>query len=423
MRSLFRLLAPARIAPKAPALQRDRIAVALDDGRCIEVLRVRDPRARRLKLSVDERGARLTLPLRASLVSGERFLREHRDWLAAQLATHADAAGAGLARGHTASLPLRGADLPLRWASGRATRLDFDGDGSLLFATPANAGDAGVASRAASDFYEAQGRTDIGRWLPTYIAGLPRAPRRIVFKRTSSQWGSLAPDGTLSLDLALLLARPSAFEYVLVHELCHLLHAEPLAPVLAARWKRAARLARRTRLLPRRGPPPEGATARPAGRLTRQPALPPAGQRRNSAMTHPAIRLSIAVAVAALLVAPGCKKAQDAALETAIEGATGNKVDVQKDGNEMTIKTEQGDLRIATAEDGGSVAMPANFPKDVFLPAENTLASAMDMGGMQMLNMTHPAGIDRRLRRHREVDAGPAAGSARWRCRPAAAIP
>ena len=39
-----------------------------------------------------------------------------------------------------------------------------------------------------------------------------------------SQWGSLAPDGTVALDLALVLARPSAFEYVLVHELCHLLH-------------------------------------------------------------------------------------------------------------------------------------------------------------------------------------------------------
>lgn len=77
-------------------------------------------------------------------------------------------------------------------------------------------------------------------------------------------------------------------------------------------------------------------------------------------------------------------------METAIESATGAKVDVDKDGNEVTIKTEQGDLRIATAEDGGSVAMPANFPKDVFLPADNTLASAMDMGGMQMLNMTTP---------------------------------
>ena len=77
-------------------------------------------------------------------------------------------------------------------------------------------------------------------------------------------------------------------------------------------------------------------------------------------------------------------------METAIESATGAKVDVDKDGNEVTIKTEQGDLRIATAEDGGSVALPANFPKDVFLPADNTLASAMDMGGMQMLNMTTP---------------------------------
>ena len=40
-------------------------------------------------------------------------------------------------------------------------------------------------------------------------------------------------------------------------------------------------------------------------------------------MTHPAIRLSIAIALTALLVAPGCKKAQDAAVERAIERATG----------------------------------------------------------------------------------------------------
>ena len=105
-------------------------------------------------------------------------------------------------------------------------------------------------------------------------------------------------------------------------------------------------------------------------------------------MTHPAIRLSIAVALTALLVVPGCKKAQDAAVETAIERATGAKV--EKDGDTMTIKTEQGEVKVATAEDGGTVAMPADFPKDVYLPADNKLASAMDMAGMQMLNMTTP---------------------------------
>ena len=105
-------------------------------------------------------------------------------------------------------------------------------------------------------------------------------------------------------------------------------------------------------------------------------------------MIHPAIRLSIAVALAAVLVAPGCRKAQDAAVETAIERATGAKV--EKDGDTMTIKTEQGEVKVATAEDGGTVAMPADFPKDVYLPADNKLASAMDMAGMQMLNMTTP---------------------------------
>jgi hypothetical protein len=227
MRSLFRLLTPARIAPKPAAVRRDTIGFVLEDGRRIDVLRVRDPRARRIRLSVDERGARLTLPLRASLVSGDRFLHQHRDWLTAHVAAQAQHAGAGLQRDATSTLPLRGIALPLRWQRGKATRLDLDadGDGGLLFTAPSSAGDAAL-QRALRDFYEAQGRADVGRWLPKYIPGLARTPRRIVFKRTSSQWGSLAPDGSLSLDLSLVLARPSAFEYVLVHELCHLLHAD-----------------------------------------------------------------------------------------------------------------------------------------------------------------------------------------------------
>lgn len=224
MQSLLRLLRAPRTASRVSAILRDSIGFVLDDGRHVDVLRVRDPRARRIKLSVDERGARLSLPLRASLVAGDRFLHEHRDWLSVQLAAQGEHAGEGLRRDATDSLPLRGDEVPLRWTDGRAMRIDSDDDG-LLFAAPASAGDTGLR-RALRDFYEAQGRADVGRWLPGYLDSMPRAPRRILFKRTSTQWGSLAPDGTLSLDLALVLARPSAFQYVLVHELCHLLHAD-----------------------------------------------------------------------------------------------------------------------------------------------------------------------------------------------------
>jgi predicted metal-dependent hydrolase len=173
---------------------------------------------------VDERGARLTMPLRASAIAGQRFVAEHRDWLAAQLDRYTPADTPSFIRGQTTALPLRGALLPLHWHEGRFTRLQRDGD-ALSFTIPARAGDAGLR-RALRDFYEGEARADLGRWLPRYVPTLPRAPRRVQFKVMSSQWGSLAPDGTVALDLALLLARPSAFEYVLVHELCHLVRAD-----------------------------------------------------------------------------------------------------------------------------------------------------------------------------------------------------
>ena len=162
-RSLHRL-----IAPKPRTLERDEIPLLLESGTRIAIQRVRDPRAKRIKLSVDERGARLTLPMRASLVSGDRFLHEHRDWLSLQLEkyTSRDTAPA-LARNLTRTLPLRGEEQPLHWHEGRYTRVVLDADGLHFH----------------------------------------------------------APDGSLALDLALVLGRASAFEYVLVHELCHLIHA------------------------------------------------------------------------------------------------------------------------------------------------------------------------------------------------------
>jgi len=219
MSNPFRLL-----APKPRAIQRDAIELVLDDGSSVHVARVRDPRARRIKLSVDERGARLTLPLRASADSGERFVAEHRAWLLAQLGQFAGTGLSPLQRG-TPSLPLRGQVEPLQWATGRYVCLRRSDDGGLVFTAPAAAADAALR-RALRDFYEGEARADVGRWLPAYLESLPRAPRQVRFKIMSSQWGSLAPDDSVTLDLSLVLARPSAFEYVLVHELCHLLRAD-----------------------------------------------------------------------------------------------------------------------------------------------------------------------------------------------------
>ena len=140
--------------------------------------------------------------------------------------------------GVTEALPLRAQLVPLRWSEGRYTRLRSDEDGGLVFSITPRA-TAATLSRALRDYYEAEGRADLGRWLPRYLPTLPRPPRRVRFKVMSSQWGSLAPDDGVALDLSLVLARPSAFEYVLVHELCHLLkpdHSRAFGQEVEARF-------------------------------------------------------------------------------------------------------------------------------------------------------------------------------------------
>lgn len=218
--SLFsRLLAPA---PRR--ITRDVVAVAFDDGTGIEVVRVRDARARRFRLSVDERGARLTVPSRASAVAGERFLAEHREWLRAQLADIARHATPALVAHATNSLPLRGVDVPAQWQIGRTCRFDLF-EGAVHAHAPAHPTPAALA-RALRDFYEAQARIDVARWTAMHLAGLPRPPSAVRFKAMASQWGSLAPDAAMALDRSLVIAPVAVFEYVVVHELCHLLHAD-----------------------------------------------------------------------------------------------------------------------------------------------------------------------------------------------------
>lgn len=199
------------------------IPLRLGDGRTLHLPCKRHPRARRIKLSVDDRGPRLTLPLRASVRTAERFAQDHVAWLEAQLAHLASDAPEPLRAGLTATLPLRGEWLPVRWRAGRVNRVTL-ADGGLLFERRGDSDSA--VRRALREFYEAQARADVAGWLPKYVGALPRQPSRIVLRRMSSQWGSLAPSGVVALDLSLVLARPSAFEYVLVHELCHLIRAD-----------------------------------------------------------------------------------------------------------------------------------------------------------------------------------------------------
>jgi hypothetical protein len=105
------------------------------------------------------------------------------------------------------------------------------------------------------------------------------------------------------------------------------------------------------------------------------------------------MRTSLLLAAALLLAA--CGKSPD---EVAVAAATGGKVD--KDGDKMTIQTDQGVVTY-NAEQGQ--ALPANFPKDVFLPKDYSVRSSMDLNGALMVDIVAPG---------KQADAFAATGAA-----------
>lgn len=203
------------------SMSRDTLCVA---GQDVPMAWVRDRRSRRLHLTVSERGARLSIPVRVSDAVAHAFVADHAPWIAAQWQRFRDTQEpVQWAFGAVQVLPLAGETLAVDWEVARSARVEKHADG-LRFYAPEHAS-AAALRRALTEFYAAEARACVGRWLPSYLEGLPRPPVSFRFRALSSLWGSLSPDSRVSLDLSLVLGPWHAFEYVLVHELCHLVQA------------------------------------------------------------------------------------------------------------------------------------------------------------------------------------------------------
>jgi hypothetical protein len=103
--------------------------------------------------------------------------------------------------------------------------------------------------------------------------------------------------------------------------------------------------------------------------------------------------LIAALALALALALSACGKSQEKAAETlaeeALEANSGQKVDVdiEDDGQTVTIQTEEGTIKQTS---GDNVALPAEFPTDIALPDDYKLMSVMTMGPVTSVVMEVP---------------------------------
>jgi predicted metal-dependent hydrolase len=208
----------------AQHLEGDWLELATADGHVIRVQKAAHPRARRLRLTVTPKGARVSYPDGTHPAQVSAFLRHHADWLEQKL----DELNLivkplpALRVGHATTLPLRGETASLDWADGSYPKIEAHADGLTLVIPRPHTRALPVARGLLASHFESLIRRDVARWLACYVPQLGLAPTALKVRPMKSLWGSLDTRDRINLDLALALAPPAALRYVLVHELCHL---------------------------------------------------------------------------------------------------------------------------------------------------------------------------------------------------------
>lgn len=159
-------------------------------GRAFQIPVRISKRVKNAKIVVDAyRNVEIVVPPRTSEGAIESLLFEHRAWLERQLARPSKTWALGLQRDDVV------------WIGGLALPLPH------------------VASLEA--WYREQARVEVTRALKRHSKRLNLGYESVTIRDQRSRWGSCSVRGALSFNWRLIVAPPAILEYVVVHELCH----------------------------------------------------------------------------------------------------------------------------------------------------------------------------------------------------------
>lgn len=86
--------------------------------------------------------------------------------------------------------------------------------------------EAGYARAALLDWYRARAEALLPARAATWAKALGVSPRRVLITEPPKRWGSASADGTLRLNWRVVQAPSRVVDYLVAHELVHLVHAD-----------------------------------------------------------------------------------------------------------------------------------------------------------------------------------------------------
>jgi predicted metal-dependent hydrolase len=84
--------------------------------------------------------------------------------------------------------------------------------------------DGAAIREAIIDWYRSQASQKIEERINYYHHKIGRNPARITIKEQRTRWGSCSSLGNLNFNWKAIMAPSPVLDYIVVHELCHLIH-------------------------------------------------------------------------------------------------------------------------------------------------------------------------------------------------------
>ncbi len=209
------------------------------DGRELPYRLVRRRGRRQVTLQLEPRvGLSVLAPRRLPLREVDAVLEREQDWLRRRLAALRDWEAAHPPRrfvdGETLSLLGERWRLCVREERGRrrpTLRHDSrpDGPGEIILHMPAGLCDEPrreAARRCLESWYRRLAKRLLAARIERWQRAVGKKPHSVSIRDNRSRWGSCSDAGRLSFNWQIVMAPPAVLDYLVVHELCHLVHGD-----------------------------------------------------------------------------------------------------------------------------------------------------------------------------------------------------
>ncbi|MGC8492659.1 MAG: M48 family metallopeptidase [Syntrophobacteraceae bacterium] len=156
-----------------------------------------------------------------------RFIEQKSDWVRktfeANLQRRCQVVGRKFATGDT--LPYLGKNYILLVEQGNSPEVVCE-DGRICMRYPARTAPPGPSEvkERLKDWYVSRALCAIREKTALYSARIGVTPATITIKSLTSRWGSCSVSGRISLAWNIIMAPEEIVDYLIVHELCHLVH-------------------------------------------------------------------------------------------------------------------------------------------------------------------------------------------------------